>query len=114
MMTMASNILEDSFKNYDKSLLASDLPRAICLETQRTPGAVADPVPSGNPWPSHAATWILHVRCDMELAAELEKSHRGAKDMHPLSVEHMARNGPGRFIHDFSAILMEEHFMSCQ
>ena len=50
----------------------------------------------------------------LELAAELEKSHRGAKDMHPLTVEHMARNGPGRFIHDFSAILMEEHFMSCQ
>jgi hypothetical protein len=41
MMTMASNILENSFKNYDKSLLASDLPRAICLETHWTPGAVA-------------------------------------------------------------------------
>lgn len=82
MMTMASNILENSFKNYDKSLLASDLPRAICLETHWTPGAVA--VCGIGESMAIACGCGFYMSDALELAAELEKSHRGAKDMHPL------------------------------
>ena len=86
MMTMASNIVEDSFKNYDKSLLASDLPRAICLETQWTQlrsgsGSLCN---RGNPLPFRMPLWMENMSDGLELAAELEKNHRGAKDMHPL------------------------------